>query len=196
MNRFFLLLYSTLLCALFSCSSAGKSNETEKVSGQAVQVIEKTDSCKLDPKNTYEVYIPKRSASVEKLPLLVIIDAHGSGKFALDKFKQGANQYPAILVSSNLVKNGFEGFEGAIRTLIEDVRQKYPAGETVFMTGFSGGARMALGYGLVHQLSGLILCGALANAGQINALRCPVFQFREWTILIFWKPPSTCFRNS
>jgi hypothetical protein len=167
MNRLFLLLFSILLCGLVSFKNAGKTNET-------VKAVEKTDFCKLDSKNTYEIYIPERSNSADKLPLLVILDAHGNGKFALGKFKQGANQYPAILVASNLVKNGFEGFEGAIRTLIDDVRQKYPAAETVFMTGFSGGARMALGYGLAHQLSGLILCGALANADQINALRCPV----------------------
>ena len=174
MNRLLLLLFSMLLCGLVSCSDAGKSGETLKTPLQTEQVVEKTDSCKLDSKNTYEVYIPEREKSIEKLPLLVIIDSHGSGKFAIEKFKQAANQYPVILVASNLVKNGFEDYEGAIHTLIDDVRQKYPADETVFMTGFSGGARMALGYGLAHQLSGLILCGALATADQISALRCPV----------------------
>lgn len=167
MNKLFLLLYSMLFCGLVSCSGAGKSNET-------VQAVEKTDSCKLDSKNTYEVYIPKRVNSAEKLPLLIIIDSHGSGKFALDKFKRGANEYPVILVASNLVKNGFTGSDEAMHTLIEDVRQKYPTGETLFMTGFSGGARMVLGYALTYQVSGLILCGALANADQINALHCPV----------------------
>ena len=167
MSRLFLILYSLLLYGLISCNGTGKSNET-------VKPVEKTDSCKLDPKNTYEVYVPERENADEKLPLLVIIDAHGNGKFALDKFKQGAIQYPAIIIASNLVKNGFEGYEGAIQTLIEDVRQKYPVGKTVFMTGFSGGARMALGYALTHRQDGLILCGALANSDQIKALRCPV----------------------
>jgi hypothetical protein len=165
MNRLFLLLFSMLFCGLLSCSGAGI---------ETVKAVEKTDFCKLDSKNSYEVYIPERANPAEKLPLLVIIDSHGSGKFALDKFKQGAKQYPAVLIASNLVKNGFEGYDGAIRTLIEDVRQKYPVGETVFMTGFSGGARMALGYALAHPLNGLILCGALASPDQINALRCPV----------------------
>ena len=167
MNKLFLLLYSMLFCGLVSCRGAGKSNET-------VQAVEKADSCKLDTKNSYEVYIPKRVNSAEKLPLLIIIDSHGSGKFALDKFKHGADRYPAILVASNLVKNSFTGYDEAIHTLIEDVRQKYPTGETLFMTGFSGGARMVLGYALSHQVNGLILCGALANADQINALHCPV----------------------
>jgi predicted esterase len=164
----------------------GKANEKAKG-------VEKTDRCKLDSKNTYEVYIPARENSTGLLPLLVIIDPHGSGKFALDKFKQSANQYPVVLIVSNLIKNGFEGYEGAIQTLIEDVSQKYPIGKTIFMAGFSGGARMVLGYGLAHQLNGLILCGALGNSDQINALRCPVisisgmddFNFMETAQFLF-----------
>ncbi len=167
MNKLFILLYSLVLCGLLSCNGAGKTSEM-------IKAIEKTDSCKADPNNTYEVYIPARNNADEKLPLLVIIDAHGSGKFALNKFKQGADQYPAIIVASDFIKNGFVNYTGAIQTLIEDVRQKYPAGETLFMSGFSGGARMTLEYGINHQLNGVILCGALANAGQIHALSCPV----------------------
>lgn len=167
MNRLFLLLSAMLLCGLAACSGAGKSNET-------VKAVAKTDSCKLDSRNTYEVYMPQRGSADEKLPLLVIIDAHGNGKFAIDKFKQGANLYPTLLVASNLVKNDFEGYVGAIQTLVDDVRQKYPVGNTIFMTGFSGGARMVLGYALAHQVNGLILCGALANSDQINALHAPI----------------------
>lgn len=156
-----------LFWGLVSCSGFGKSNDT-------IRAFEKTDSCKSESKNSYEVYVPQRNSAVEKLPLLLILDAHGNGTFALNKFKQGANQYPAVLVASNLIKNGFAGYEEAIRTLIADVRQKYPVDKTVFLSGFSGGARMALGFGITNQLNGLILCGALANSDQINALRCPV----------------------
>jgi len=152
---------------MVSCSGPGNPHAMIKAS-------EKSDTCKLDPQNTYEVYIPGRIDAADKLPMLVIIDAHGSGQFALGKFRHGANQYPAILVASNLVKNGFGNYEKAIQTLIGDVRQKYPVGELVFMTGFSGGARMALGYAVNHRIDGLILCGALANADQVNAARCPI----------------------
>ncbi len=166
MHRILLLLYPVILFTLVSCGNTVKSTET-------VKAVEKTDSCKLDPNNIYEVYIPEKN-SEEKLPLLVIIDAHGSGKFALEKFKKAANQYPSILVASDFIKNGFENYVGAMQTLISDVQQKYPVGKTAFITGFSGGARMALGYALNHQTQGLILCGALASADQINALHCPV----------------------
>jgi len=167
MIRLFLLLSSLLYCGLVSCGGT-TSSETK------VKAVEKTDSCKLDSKNTYEIFIPEGHNSSEKFPMLVIIDAHGSGRFALGKFKQAAKQYHTVLVASNLIKNGFEGYEGAIRTMIEDVRQKYPIGETVFMTGFSGGARMALEYGLSFKLNGMILCGALANSDQIKQIHCPV----------------------
>jgi len=167
MNRLFLLLYSMFFCGLISCSGTGKSNV-------AVKAVEKTDSCNVNAENTYEVYIPARNSADDKLPLLVIIDAHGSGQFALNKFKRGANEYPAVLIASNLIKNGFAGYKGAIQTLIDDVRSKYPISKTIFMTGFSGGARMVLDYAMTHPLNGIIMCGALANPDQMNAVRCPV----------------------
>jgi len=188
MHRLILLLFSLHFCAVVFSSEAAVP--TEKI-----KAVQKTDFCKLDQKNTYEVYIPERDKSVGKLPLLVIIDAHGSGKFAIDKFKQGANQYPAVLIASNLVKNGFDGYEGAIRILIEDVRQKYPVGETIFVTGFSGGARMALGYALSHPVNGLILCGALASTDQINALRCPVISISGMDDFNFVETAHYLFRE-
>ena len=160
-------LFSMLCFGLFSCNAAGQSDKT-------VPAVDASDCCLSDSLNTYEVFIPEREPSVKVLPLLVILDAHGSGRFARDKFKQGATQYPAVLVASNLVRNGFAGYEGAIQTLVDDVRRKYPAGNTVFMTGFSGGARMALGYAMAHPVNGLIVCGALAGPDELIAVHCPV----------------------
>jgi hypothetical protein len=167
MYRSLLLIFSLSVLGLTSCSVAGKTDKT-------VPAIELTESCNLDSGNTYEVYIPQRAQSVEKLPLLIILDSHGSGKFALDKFKYGAKQNQTAIIASNTIKNGFTGFENAIQTMLDDVRGKYPVGSTVFITGFSGGARMALGYALSHQVNGLILCGALAGSDQLNAVHCPV----------------------
>lgn len=156
-----------MMTILVSCSNAGNR-------GNTAGAVEKTDSCRLDPQHTYEVFVPARSKDAEKLPLLVILDAHGGGKSSLERFKLAAGHYTAVLVASNLVKNGLPGYDLAIKTLIGDARQKYPVSETIFITGFSGGARMALGYALKNKTDGLILCGALAGADQINALQCPV----------------------
>ena len=80
MSRLSLLICILLLWSLFSCNENGKSKVETSSS------IEKTDSCQLNPNHSYEIYIPEIKQD-EKLPLLVIIDAHGSGKFALNKFK-------------------------------------------------------------------------------------------------------------
>ena len=156
-----------MVFGLASCSGASKTIESLKT-------IEKTDYCTADSKNTYEVFIPQRNDTTEKLPILIIIDAHGGGKFALDKFKQSAKKYHTILIASDYIKNGFVNYESAIQTLIEDVQQKYPVGKTIFMTGFSGGARMVLGYAQNHSVNGIISCGALANADQLKAINCPI----------------------
>lgn len=167
MPKLFPLLTALLFCSFMSCSGSSKSDKS-------VQAVFKTETCATDAGNSYEVYVPPHKAS-EKLPLLVIVDSHGAGKFALDKFKASAQTYHLILAASNTVKNGFAGFDQALQTLIDDVRKKYPAGKTLFLTGFSGGARMALGYAVQHPADGLLLCGALASPGQLKALTCPVF---------------------
>jgi hypothetical protein len=167
MNRVLLSLLVILFGSLISCRGVNNSNEI-------IKAIEKTDSCLTEAANRYEVYIPARTKQEEKLPLLVIIDAHGSGTFALNKFKLGAGKYPVALVASDYVRNGFEGYDRAIQTLVNDVRKKYPVGKVLFLTGFSGGARMALGYAMAHPVDGMIMCGALAGSNEISALSCPV----------------------
>jgi hypothetical protein len=167
MPRFFSFVFILLLASLVSCNGVSKPNETAKA-------FKKTDSCRIDSKNSYEIYMPKRVNNQEKLPLLVILDSHGGGDFALEKFKAASDQYRIVLAASNLVKNGYADFDKAIGALIEDVRQKYPAIETIYLAGFSGGARMALGYALAHPVDGLILCGALGDPQQIGALSCTI----------------------
>lgn len=168
MAKFIQFSWLLLLVTIIAC------NEPGSITGANGQV-EKTESCQSNPHNTYEVYIPELKPTKDKLPLLVIIDANGAGKFALNKFKLAAREYPVILAASNYVKNGVEDYEIGIQELIQDVKQKYPANNTVYLAGFSGGARMAVGYGLAHPVNGMILCGALAKADQIMALKCPVF---------------------
>jgi len=165
-TKFHHLLIVLLFASMTSCSASTKPN-------RSMPTVEKTDTCRLDASNSYEVFVPEIGPN-ESLALLVIVDAHGAGKFALKKFKSAAEKYPMVLVASNTVKNGFAGSDQALKSLIDDVRQKYPVGKTLFLTGFSGGARMALSYALGHPVDGLILCGAMAGREQLATLSCPV----------------------
>jgi len=153
---------------LVSCQNNGK---TTKI----ISSVSKTDSCTLSSEHHYEVYIPQRTYSKNTLPLLVVLDSHGAGEYAIKKFKQTADKYEIIVVASDLIKNDFENYITATDNLIKDVTKKYPAGKTIFICGFSGGARMALNYALVnHKIQGIILCGAFASPKQLSILSCPV----------------------
>ena len=160
-----ILIFSVILV---SCQNNGKAKKI-------ISSISKTDSCTFSPNHHYEVYIPQLTKNKKKLPLLVVLDSHGAGKYAIQKFKQTADKYGTIIVASDLIKNNFENYITATDTLIKDVTEKYSAGETIYMCGFSGGARMALNYTLIHHnISGIILCGAFASPHQLGVISCPV----------------------
>ena len=163
------LIVSLLLCSgLASCGNGG--NKFSKV-----PALSCTDRTAADTSNSYEVSVPERSKPDQTFPLLVILDPHGSGKTALAHFKLAAERYPAVLVASNKVKNDLPGYEAVIQALITDVKSKYPVGPTVCLSGFSGGARMAVGYATGHPVNGLILSGALAGAQELQQVGCLVY---------------------
>lgn len=166
MNKVFCIL--VLSCGLFSsCHGAEKPIRT-------THAVMRTDSCLSDSHNRYEVYIPERAKVDDTLPMLLILDAHGAGRFALKKFILAANQYHLLLVASDVVKNDVPNYVGIIETMVQDVRQKYPVNNVIFIAGFSGGARMALGFALTHSVNGLLLSGALADPKELQSLHCPV----------------------
>ena len=139
-----------------------------------ISSILKTDSCTLYPEHHYEIYIPQRINIKKTLPLLIVIDSHGAGKYAINKFKQTADKYGTIVVVSDLIKNNFKEYITATDKLIQDVKNKYPVKDKILLSGFSGGARMALNYAIDHKTSGLILCGAFASPRQLSLLSCPL----------------------
>ena len=153
---------------LISCN---KPRGYQELSAQ----INKTDSCQINTQHTYAIFIPAVEKTYKQLPLLVVIDPHGSGKYALTQFKEAATKYSVLMVSSNLVKNNYAGYLQALDELVQDVRSKYPVGNTIYLAGFSGGARMAIGYASKHPVNGVIACGALAQPEEIKAVNCPIY---------------------
>ncbi len=159
----------SLFCSgLASCGNGGSKTSS-------VPSLLRTDQFSGNAANSYEVFVPARTESNQTFPLLVILDPHGSGKTALAHFRLAAERYPVVLVASNLIKNNLPGFEGVIQSLIADVQAKYPVDKRVYMSGFSGGARMAVGYAMSHPLNGLILSGALAGSQELHQVGCMVY---------------------
>lgn len=151
----------------FALANTGLSTEKQ-------QEINKTDRCQSHVTHTYQVFVPSVDISCKSLPLMVVIDPHGDGKLAVKQFKEAAQTYKAVLVASNLVKNGITGYLQLLDELVADARSKYPVGNMLYLGGFSGGARMSLDYAVNRTVHGVIACGALASPEQIQAIKCPV----------------------
>ncbi len=161
-------IFIVILCGnIISCQSSGNKKEQSPA-------VDKRETCLNNPAHTYEIFIPVGERSAKNLPLLVAIDSHGSGQNAVNHLKEAVSNYPAILVASNLIQNNDPHFIQELEELIADVKNHYPVGERIYLTGFSGGARMALTYVANHQANGVIACGAFANPKQLAAIKCPV----------------------
>lgn len=162
-----LFLALTLSGVTFACQSTHKRSEP-------VPAVERTDSCLSNPEHTYEVFVPARSSADTRLPLLIAIDPHGSGQTAMEHLKEAATTYPAVLVASNLIQNDDPHYMEELQQLIADVQKRFPVGKQIYLAGFSGGARMVLGYATTHQVDGVMACGAFASPDQLTAISCPV----------------------
>lgn len=133
----------------------------------------KVDYVSTDTLNLYHILTPSNLEMGEKIPFLLVIDAHGDGEMAVERFQPAVQFFPIIVAGSDLIENNFVGYENAIYQIIEDVYSKYPIDKNeIYISGFSGGARMAYNYSLNHQLKGLLMCGA-GPGKQLPS--CPVY---------------------
>lgn len=133
----------------------------------------KIERCTIDTLNTYHILVPEKADASQKFPLIIVLDAHGSGALAVHNFQDAVSDFPCLVAGSDLIKNNFQGFENAILQLIRDVELKYPADEqNIILAGFSGGARMAQYFTLKYPVKGLLICGA--GPGQ-QLPSCPVY---------------------
>ena len=157
-----------LLCSLLAC--AGRS---EQLPGQVDYEGIERDSCLAQPEHAYHILLPQEMDRNSVYPLLIVLDAHGDGRMAVEKFKEAVRYFPCLVAGSDLVRNNFEGFENAIMQLLDDLMAKYPVDRKhIVISGFSGGARMAYYFSLRYPVSGLLMCGAGPGADKPS---CPVF---------------------
>lgn len=163
---FSIVIYFSSVIIFVSCTP--KKNQLQPA-------ILKTETCSRDPQNTYSLYIPGHEAGCSEMPLVIILDSKGLGSSAIQKFIKCAESYKCVLAASNLVKNNYGDFAGAVETLITDVRAKYPIGKNIYLVGFSGGARMALTIAQIRKVNGVLACGALASEEEVRSINTNIF---------------------
>jgi len=94
---------------------------------------------------SYALYLPSTYSPARKWPLLAAFDPGARGSVPLEHFKQAAERYGYIVCGSNNSRNGPMAVSAdAAYAMLGDVVNRFPIDEKrVYLTGFSGGARVA-----------------------------------------------------
>ncbi len=133
-----------------------------RTSEQQVRYIEPAlDSCRTEQDHHYFISVPENISDQQRLPLILVIDPHGDGRLAAEKFTEALTDIPAMIAGSEKIRNNYPDFESSLSHLEGDVLTKYGGDPNkVIIAGFSGGARMAYYYGMSHKVLGVIMFGA------------------------------------
>src|SRR5215831_5166647 len=102
--------------------------------------------CRDDPDQSYALYLPTTYAPDRVWPMLYAFDPGARGGLPVERFKAAAERYGWIVAGSNNSRNGSmaKSMEAA-RAMWKDTHQRFAIAEhETFVTGFSGGARVAI----------------------------------------------------
>jgi len=173
------ILLCCLLCGVVSCSQGGNKKPAGTVVLPRAGLVHENMEGFTGKEISYALYIPVinhktavtgadgkngSGPSVSSMPIMVFFDPHGSGLLPVRKYKELADRYGFILLGSNNSKNGLS--TSAIRDILgpmfREIVSIYPIDTSrIYMTGFSGGSRVAATAALMtHLVRGVIGCGA------------------------------------
>jgi len=151
---------ASLSATLVACGFLFAQAQAPLPQGQVVAKV----PCRADPAQSYALYLPSNYGPEKLWPILYAFDPGARGNVPVEDFKGAAEEYGYIVVGSNNSRNGpWEVNLAAAQAMWEDTHERFAldAGR-VYMTGFSGGARVACGLARVLRghVAGVIACGA------------------------------------
>lgn len=118
--------------------------------------------CTSDPAVTYAYYLPTIYTSEKRWPILYIFDPRQRGAFAAGLFRDAAEQYGWILVSSNNTRSDADLAPNirALEATIPDAQRRFAVdNRRIYAGGFSGGAVLAWALGRTDdRVAGVIGC--------------------------------------
>lgn len=130
-------LASLLLGAAGNAQAAGRLPTGTFIEGVA---------CRADPTQTYTLYLPSAYTPDRTWPTLVILDPRGRSVRAAELFRDAAETYGWILLSSNDTRSDApaEPSMRAVNAMIPDAVHRYASNpKRLYLAGFSGGAIFA-----------------------------------------------------
>ena len=168
-----LLIVLFVVCA--AVSAVAQVPPLEVPIGEMVEGI----ACVSDPTQTYSLYIPSTYTSDRRLPVLLVFDPRGRSLLAAELFRDAAESYGWIIVSSDNTRSDttWEPNLAAIRALLPEIQSRIPADlQRIYATGFSGTVAVAtLLARTTGEVAGIIACGGQDSANHVDDSNLPFF---------------------
>ncbi len=120
-------------------------------------------ACAADPSQTYALYLPSSYTADRKWSVLFAFHPMARGRLIVEKYQAAAERYGYIVAASNNSRNGpYEVSAAAARAMSMDVERRFSIDpKRVYLTGFSGGARVSMGIALGNaDIAGVIASSA------------------------------------
>jgi hypothetical protein len=138
---------------------------TTAAAPQAIQPGTVSDpvQCANDPAQSYTLFLPSSYSPDRQWSVLFAFHPAARGRLMVDKYQVAAEQYGVIVVASNNSRNGpHAASAAAAQAMSADVSRRFSIDpQRVYLTGMSGGARVAL----TLALAGNNIAGVIASAG-------------------------------
>ena len=132
-------------------------------------------ACAGDPSQTYAYYLPAAYTADRRWPIVYVFDPRQRGAFAAELFRDAAEEYGWIVVSSNDTRSDgpWEPNEKALRAMWPDAQRRFAVDpRRIYASGFSGGAMLA--WSLARStgaVAGVIGCsGRLESPGDADGV--------------------------
>lgn len=167
MNRHFGRLLKTIVFSLVQMGLMWTTTSAQTIELQNGSLIEKV-VCRAKADQSYALYLPTKYTPERKWPILYAFDPAARGQIPVERFKSAAEQYGWIVVGSNNSRNGPNKLAvDAFEAMWQDTHERFAIDDRrVYATGFSGGARAAVG--LAVQCNGC-LAGIIANGAGFHS---------------------------
>ena len=119
--------------------------------------------CAADATESYAVYVPSTYSPDRPWNLLIAFHPGARGRLMVEKYEPAAEQYGYIVAGSNTSRNGpWSVSAAAVQAMSADLGRRFSIdAERLYLTGMSGGARVAMQVALgKNNIAGVIASSA------------------------------------
>jgi dienelactone hydrolase len=148
-----------LVAALLVLWSASGTRAQELPRGSIVDEVK----CAADATQSYALYVPSTYSPDRPGKLLIAFHPGARGRLMVEKYAAAAEQYGYIVAGSNTSRNGsWSVSAAAVQAMSADLGRRFAIdAERLYLTGLSGGARVAMQVALgKNNIAGVIASSA------------------------------------